>query len=104
MNLVDVCKLLGLELGGYDKHSPFLLDKWQFEELLTQSWNSHVIEFSHDCSVTVDHDFLEYNGLVGSVVLTLDAVGEELDILIWQYAAEQFKEKLGKAVEFGGKL
>ncbi len=104
MNLVQICKLLGLEVTGYTRQEPHFLDKYSLVETLKYEWEIQIIDFSHGIFVEVDQKFLHKNGLTGSVPLTIESIGEELDELIWQEASEQFKEKLGKAIEFGGKL
>jgi len=103
-DLVNVCKLLGLEVVGYVRQDPYFLDEYSLKETLESDWGGQDIEFSHGITVSVYRDFLHQNGLTGSVDLTISSIGEELDELIWQEASEQFKDRLGKAVEFGGKL
>jgi len=102
MKLVELCKLLGLKYAGYQIE----VEYWQIEQdLFYIGYSSLEVEFSHDIKVYL------HKGLLPKTLLdkvrtpdTKEEITKAVNKIAWEMAAEEFKEKLSKVIEFGGKL
>ncbi len=105
-DLTILCRLLGLEITDYRGDREVLIDNYELVYICEHDWQTVEIEFSHGITITIDQELLRGHDLwaKGKPVPDVKVIGDQLSVIVWQQASEEFKEKLGKAIEFGGKL
>lgn len=94
MGKVELAKMLGLEMVGYDQ-SP--VSMWEINELEKFEYQTIERKFTGDISVEIDQeDFSK-----GSVLLMADAeeMCRQCNLILWERAAEEYLGKIKTLVE-----